>query len=187
MKKSAILKVTNFICFLAIPTTTFIGFVNAVMHASDNINIYEESQAIKERVYNEYITTDEFSKAQLEYSAALNQSFQNGTIDNKKYQEGISYMTSKEFAYEMLENTEYSFLKNEYLRAETLSQQSDESLEKAKNTVIIAGSVLAGSILGWLTTKGLIKIEEKKQIPEAQEKSHQICKKALDQDSSLEK
>lgn len=181
-KKTSILKTANIVLGGAIPMGLFWGMVPTVMYLSNSQSFLEESKEIKERVYQEYILTDEFIEQQLEFSNSLNKNYKDGTISNQTYKDQLAYMTSKEYAYDLLENSEYIFLKNEYSRAEELNLESDKTHKNANTSFVIAGSVSLASTIGYFATRETIKKEEKKEIQEAQEKSHALCKEVLDEE-----
>ncbi len=180
MKKKSILKNANLIFACAMPLTFFIGIATSIPYCNDEFSLYKEAKEIKERIYQEYILTDEFIEKQLEFSNSLSNLYHNGAINNESYQEQISYMTSKQYAFDLLETSDYGFLKNEFARAEEFENQSDKNGQTARTALTISGSVLLASALGFGATRGVLKLEEKKEIDEAQDASHKICKEVLE-------
>ena len=175
-KNKHILKNIKDVCCIGlIPISVFIGMTVAIPNASESYDYEAEAKEIKERVYQEYILTDEFVEKQLNFSNSLNDNYQNGSIDNQEYQKQISYMTSKQFAFDLIETTEYNFLKNENARAENLETQAESAHKKAKTALIVAGSAIGASIITTIGCHVALKKQEKKE--DAQQKSHELCQK----------
>lgn len=157
------------------------------MFWADAHNLEKAANEIKERVYQEYVLSDEYIQKQIELTNSLNQQYNEKQISNKEYQNQISYFASKQHAYDLLETTEYNFLKNEYARANDLQKQSDAKNNVAQACTTVALGVGCAGLIAGMALTFASNNEEKKLTPEAQEKSHEICQKVLNKNPEIEK